>query len=198
MDYGIFNMRTDVNACACTWGCMDAVRESALKVDSGRKIPCCTRELILHQQHATPTLDQLSYIPTLKICGTSGTSFVLAACSTALVTGASDAAFTDWLQQRLDIKTQLAPSKPAGNLSLTRCVRYRLKVGMRIMVNRAFNLPGRRAVYCAMHVQERVKTDVGFFYLGWCSHCWHLYLTTSLIRWVLCLRFKDIWRNIPA
>ena len=27
------------------------VRESALKVDSGRKIPCCTAESNLHQQH---------------------------------------------------------------------------------------------------------------------------------------------------
>ena len=37
MDYGIFNMRTDVYACYCTRGCPDTVRESALKVDSGRK-----------------------------------------------------------------------------------------------------------------------------------------------------------------
>ena len=40
MDYGIFNARTDVNACDCTRGCTDTVRESALKVDSGRKILC--------------------------------------------------------------------------------------------------------------------------------------------------------------
>ena len=38
MDYGIFNVRTDANACDCTMGCTDTVRESALKVDSGRKI----------------------------------------------------------------------------------------------------------------------------------------------------------------
>ena len=42
MDYGIFNVRTDVNACDCAKGCMDTVRESALKVDSGIKIPCST------------------------------------------------------------------------------------------------------------------------------------------------------------
>ena len=30
-------MRTDVNACGCTRGCTDTVRESALKPDSGRK-----------------------------------------------------------------------------------------------------------------------------------------------------------------
>ena len=35
MDYGIFNVHTDVNACECTLGCADTVRESALKIDSG-------------------------------------------------------------------------------------------------------------------------------------------------------------------
>ena len=68
MDYGIFNVCTDVNACNCTWGCMDTVRESALKVDSGRKIPCRTGELNLHQQPAGLMLYQLSYIPTPQVC----------------------------------------------------------------------------------------------------------------------------------
>ena len=31
MDYGIFNVRTDINAYDCIWGFTDAVRESALK-----------------------------------------------------------------------------------------------------------------------------------------------------------------------
>ena len=44
-------------------GSADTVRESALKVVSGRKIHCCTGESNLHQQHAGPTLYQLSYIP---------------------------------------------------------------------------------------------------------------------------------------
>ena len=47
MDYGIFNMHTNENACGCTWECTDTVRKSALKVDSGRKIPWCTWELNL-------------------------------------------------------------------------------------------------------------------------------------------------------
>ena len=34
MDYRIFNMCTDVNACGCMWGCTDTIRESALIVDS--------------------------------------------------------------------------------------------------------------------------------------------------------------------
>ena len=45
------------NDCAC-------VRESALKVDSGRKLPCRTRKSNLRQRRASPTLYQLSYIPT--------------------------------------------------------------------------------------------------------------------------------------
>ena len=44
MDYGIFNVRTDVNACDCTRGCKDTIEESALKVDFGTKIPCRTGE----------------------------------------------------------------------------------------------------------------------------------------------------------
>ena len=63
MDYGIFNMRTDVNECDCTRGCTDTLRESVLKVDSGRKIPCRTGESNLRRQLAGPMLYQLSYIP---------------------------------------------------------------------------------------------------------------------------------------
>ena len=37
MDYMVFSVRTDVNACDRTRGCTDTVRESALKVASGRK-----------------------------------------------------------------------------------------------------------------------------------------------------------------
>ena len=44
-------------------GCTDTVREAALKVDSGRKIPCRTGESNLRQRRAGLTLDQLSYIP---------------------------------------------------------------------------------------------------------------------------------------
>ena len=51
MDYRIFIMHTDVNACDCTWGCRNTARESALKVDSEKKIPCCIRESNLRQGH---------------------------------------------------------------------------------------------------------------------------------------------------
>ena len=63
MDYRIFNVRTGVNACDCTRWCTNTVRESALKVDFGRKVPCRTEESNLRQQRASPTLYQLSYIP---------------------------------------------------------------------------------------------------------------------------------------
>ena len=43
-DDRIFHVHTDVNACDCTRGCTDTVRESALKVDSGSKISCRTGE----------------------------------------------------------------------------------------------------------------------------------------------------------
>ena len=39
MDYGVFNVRTDVNACDCTRGYMDTVRESVLKLECCRKNP---------------------------------------------------------------------------------------------------------------------------------------------------------------
>lgn len=55
--------------------------------------------------------------------------------------GRTDEALLEWLQDRLDIKKHITGSKPAENLSLVRCVRYRLKVGMQMKVNKAFNLP---------------------------------------------------------
>ena len=56
-------MRTDMNACDCTWGFMDTVLESALKVDSRSKIPYHTGESNLRWQRAGLKLYQLSYTP---------------------------------------------------------------------------------------------------------------------------------------
>ena len=67
MDYGIFNVRTNVNACDCARGCTDTVRESGLKVHSRRKIHCRTGEWNPRQQRAGPALYQLSYIPSQKL-----------------------------------------------------------------------------------------------------------------------------------
>ena len=49
-------------------GVRTRVRASALKVDSGRKIPCRTGESKLRQRRAGPTLYQLSYIHALFSC----------------------------------------------------------------------------------------------------------------------------------
>ena len=46
------------------------LQESALKVDSGRKISHCTGESNLPQQRAGLTLYQLSYIPASSVCAT--------------------------------------------------------------------------------------------------------------------------------
>ena len=62
----IFNVQTGVNACDCTRGCTNTVRQSVLKVDSGRKIPCLTGESNLRQRRDGPMLYQLSHIP---VCG---------------------------------------------------------------------------------------------------------------------------------
>ena len=63
MDYGLFNVHTDVTACNCALGCTDTVRESALQVDLEKKIPCRTGESNLRRRRAGSTLYQLSYIP---------------------------------------------------------------------------------------------------------------------------------------
>ena len=56
---GIFNLHTDAMA---QEGCTGTVRESALKADPGRKIPCRTRESNLPERRAGPTLYQLIYV----------------------------------------------------------------------------------------------------------------------------------------
>ena len=64
MDHRIVNVRTDVNACDCARGCTDTEKESALKVDCGRKIPSRTGKSNLRLQRAGPMLCELSYILT--------------------------------------------------------------------------------------------------------------------------------------
>ena len=63
-------MRTAVNACDCTKRLTDILRESALKVDSGRKqkIPWRTRESNLRQQLDFPTLPTDLH-PHRNVCG---------------------------------------------------------------------------------------------------------------------------------
>ena len=51
---GVLNVHTDVDARDCSQGCADTVRESALKLGSGRKIPCRTGDSNLRQRRAGP------------------------------------------------------------------------------------------------------------------------------------------------
>ena len=81
MDYRIFNVRTAVNAYDYKWGCTDTVMDSALKVDSGRKIPCRTRESNVRRLCAGPMLYQLSFIPTLMISRKKSTLGVVDTCA---------------------------------------------------------------------------------------------------------------------
>ena len=63
MDYGIFNMRTDVNECDCTRGCTDIVRECALKVDSRKKKLGALGNRTCVGDVPVRCSNQLSYIP---------------------------------------------------------------------------------------------------------------------------------------
>ena len=56
-------MCTDVNAYDCTGWCRNTERESALKVDSGKKISCRTRESNLRQRHDGPMLEPTELHP---------------------------------------------------------------------------------------------------------------------------------------
>ena len=78
-------MCTGVNACDFTRGCTDTVLESALKADSGRKIPCRTRQSNLHRQRAGQMLYQRNYIPSsahyvLDTCPVRFTLCIVATC----------------------------------------------------------------------------------------------------------------------
>ena len=66
MDYKIFNMCTDVNACDCTQGCTDTVRESALKVDSGgeKSLAALGNRTCISSMPVWCSTNQLIYIPT--------------------------------------------------------------------------------------------------------------------------------------
>ena len=57
-EFGIFNGRTDFDACVCTrGGCADTVRESALEVDFGTGIPSRTWDSNLNK-HCAGFADQ--------------------------------------------------------------------------------------------------------------------------------------------
>ena len=65
MDYRIFIVRTDVNACTLLTGVYGRRKRVCTETSTRRKIPRRTEESNLPQRRAGPTLYQLSYIPTL-------------------------------------------------------------------------------------------------------------------------------------
>ena len=77
MDYGIFNVHTDVNACDCTRGCTDTVRESPMHVDPGGKNPLPHRESNLRRRRAGPMLHQLNYIRNQKTVSAGNPTFLV-------------------------------------------------------------------------------------------------------------------------
>lgn len=62
--------------------------------------------------------------------------------------GKSDTELLDWLQSRLDIRRHLTPGRPAGDLSLVRCVRYKLKMGLKVKINQVFGMPEGVYIQC--------------------------------------------------
>ena len=58
-----------INACDCTGGCTDTERESALKVDSGKKIPCRTVQSNLCQWCDSLMLYSTELHPILMVTG---------------------------------------------------------------------------------------------------------------------------------
>merc|ERR550532_938195 len=67
------------------------------------------------------------------------------------------------MQERLDNSRHLKPNTPAGNLDLTRLVRYRIKTGIRSVIAKAYGLPENFYVQCFARVSpgkdaEKLKT----------------------------------------
>ena len=62
--FGIFNVHTDVNACDCTWGCTNTVREFELTADhGGEKSILAQGNLNLDQQLVRPLNEMSSFLP---------------------------------------------------------------------------------------------------------------------------------------
>ncbi|KAL4223925.1 hypothetical protein ACF0H5_017387 [Mactra antiquata] len=62
--------------------------------------------------------------------------------------GKSDTELLDWLQGRLDVRRNQTPSRPAENLSLVTCVRYKLKMGLKIKINQIYGMSDGLYMQC--------------------------------------------------
>ncbi|KAK6967406.1 hypothetical protein BgiMline_027221 [Biomphalaria glabrata] len=61
--------------------------------------------------------------------------------------GGSDIQLTNWLLEKLDIKKQ-GVTELAGDLVLNRCIRYRVKVGLKVEIKSAYGLPDGHYIQC--------------------------------------------------
>ncbi|XP_053375803.1 uncharacterized protein LOC123533294 isoform X1 [Mercenaria mercenaria] len=71
--------------------------------------------------------------------------------------GKSDTELVDWLKNRLDIRQHLTPGRPAGDLSLLRCVRYKLKMGLKVQINQVYGMPEGVYIQCFGRVAPGAK-----------------------------------------
>ncbi|XP_046568194.1 LOW QUALITY PROTEIN: uncharacterized protein LOC124276591 [Haliotis rubra] len=73
--------------------------------------------------------------------------------------GRSDVSLLSWLKDRLDMKKQTPAAQPATNLSLSRCVRYRTKMGLYVKMNQAYGMPDDRVIQCFVRVTPGRKVQ---------------------------------------
>ncbi|XP_064612744.1 LOW QUALITY PROTEIN: uncharacterized protein LOC135476597 [Liolophura sinensis] len=63
-----------------------------------------------------------------------------------------DGSLSRWVDSRLDLKKNLPANLPAGHINILQCVRYRIKTGLSVRVNRAFGLEENHYVQCILRV----------------------------------------------
>ncbi|KAH9512915.1 hypothetical protein Btru_036992 [Bulinus truncatus] len=63
-------------------------------------------------------------------------------------TGGSDIQLKNWLLEKLDIKKHQGVTELASNLALNQCIRYRVKIGLKIDIKSAYGLPDGCYVHC--------------------------------------------------
>ncbi|XP_052270374.1 uncharacterized protein LOC127871467 isoform X3 [Dreissena polymorpha] len=74
--------------------------------------------------------------------------------------GQTDTSLLDWLQDRLDIRRQLSAGQPAENFTITRCVRYRRKMGLAVSIKQVFGMPE------GLYIQSFARICPGQLVLG--------------------------------
>ena len=67
-----------------------------------------------------------------------------------------DEALLQWLQVQLDVK-KLGKGVVAGNLPLSHCVRYRIKKGLNVKINKAYGMPGGNTINLLIIVRGKFR-----------------------------------------